>query len=1442
MKLLTTKSVRRWIKHSLLFFSLLAGASASFASSLEFGPAIPVSDSFSVPAGIAIDQDRDRLFVVDTAHHRIKYRTLSSLPAVAPWQEFGFVADRTLDNALNEPQAMAVDSTGNVFVLDTFNNEVKLYRWISSGQGYSLDLTFASTNRHQVDGVDIDLPRDIAVGTDDRIYVLDSTNNRVLVADNADDTSWSVHHSDSAWRNPYGLDIGDDNTLYIADTDNHQIVRILADGTSTVIGGYGVGNGRFRHPRDVAVGGDGRLYIADTYNHRLTVLTADGEHYRNLGAAPLFGSLQKVVVDDNNHVYTIDSDRNQAVAFVGPVNPPPYDVFIRDYNGDTGEEPSNSAFILSSPDILVRHEADVDLAMAAVNGLTSIAFQQPRFNETNYLYLAVNNRGQFDLTNLFARFYWADPTTALDFPTDWKVQGLYTDYVDSTVFVEGNSLTIDFVSAPDGTVVAGPIAWRPPAPDSLATADGKVLVLARLVSLNDHTETAVGLEQVRLNNNVAMREVTISQGPDPIGNQDTLVVRVDYPNIGGSADETLIDQRITGLQSWIAEVSYQQTTMDPLYRGPVILDEPTGFYEAPDRNMLIEMAEEVLGKLILAEGSLLDGPTTAPDDDIDRIIMVVNDPGFTDDWATTGLWPYSINGDTRHLSVSVQGPNNSLAQYAHGLSHQLGLRDLYPYDNVSFPVNHPADPWDNMASPHSGAHPLVYSKEYASWLSAGAGKILFIPRPAGNAPARLGEPAIDLTYQTEVEPDEIAAIAIGLTEGATTFESESHYYWIEARTPSHGNADSGVPQDGVLVYYANDNIPQGHVPVLIRDRLPATDTLTDAALGVGHDMSPAGTGIEIRVTEALPGTAGYRIEVDYDPPPTDYNVRIRVGDPSWHSPDIWVDNQRDGGGYHSYNTSSGQSAGPVDEPPLGGQENRIYARIYNDGPATAFDIEVQFLLSEPYHTVDGEGDFDLYKSAFIAAIPAGEYRDAFVVWEPLANDDPHNCVRVKLMRLINDTNSADNEAQQNLQVENSSQASPYNAVHFNFQASNNESKPKLIYFRTDGIPKDWEQELFPSHAVMASGTDMVGRLTLRPPQSAPACTDRMITVTGWIPAGDTLVQTGGATVDVKLRNRTRLDADYGVIACEKPPPHRPGPGNPDCDDPKNEDPRCDKPDPDCSDPESKDPRCKDPVPPDCKDPESKDPRCREPAREECKDPENPDPRCLEAALQRCKESGRNDSRCKLVLLNYCKQAENRNKPQCRSLSLSRQPFAWSADSVKRARARQRNETAQCATLGTKGCTTPARRNETILLMYQDPGGNPVYHSVMTDSAGCYTDSYDVTEGGAWQVSAFYAGDQCSGPADDRELLKVPLESTGDQDGDGIPDDREVQGDADNDGIPNHLDPDSDNDGIVDGKEPPGDADKDGFDNYTDTDSDNDGKPDNREDFKEAYEEYRPDRG
>jgi sugar lactone lactonase YvrE len=1099
---------------------------AATAQSLEFGPPFIVEETFKVPAGLGIDGTNGRLLVADTGNHRVKYAAIADLDGTPTWQEFGYVQDRTLPAALNEPQAVAIDSAGNAYVADTFGGEVQLYRWNAATGTYGYDASFASTTRKAVAGTNISLPRDIAVGPGDKVYLLDSGNHRILVADGPADDSWQVWRDNATWGNPYGLDIASDGTLYLADTDHHQITRIPTTGSEQSFGHYGTGNGQFRFPRDVATGNDGRLYVADTFNHRVVVLDPTGTYTRTLGVAPLFGGVQKVEVDNSNRVFVVDSDYNRLVAYLGGGKSPPFDAYLRDYVGDTGTQPSDPKFVLSSPDLLVRHQPDVDVAAAAANGLESYAFEQPQYDENNYVYLAVHNRGSHPIAGVTARLYWADPGKPLNFPSDWRADGFYSSYVNAQLNAPGNSLSVASVeqrkkvgaAEVDGVSVVGPLVWRPPAPESAVAVDGKFLLLARLLHLDDPSEAMAGLAQVPGNNNIALRRTEVVRGPFSVGDQDTLVVRASFPDLPGDASEATVKQRIAEAGQWVEEVSYGKARLKPLFRGPVPLTKQSTDYKSPNQNLLIELTTEVLAKLLQLEPGLFDGPTADPADDLDRVVIVLNDLAYADDWATTGHWPYQLGGSERRLSVSVQGPANSTAQYAHGLSHQLNLRDLYIHPNVTFPRPHTADGWDNMAKPFTGTHPLVWSKDLATWVTASGARVLYIPRPPKGAPPLVGAPLVQLAYQSIAKSGQYVGIAIGLTEGVTTIEEESHFYWVEARGPNVG-ANDPVPADGVLVYYANKLIPQGQGPVLVRDHQAGTPTLDDAAVPVGGSESPAGTGITVKVDSKLPSNGGYMVGVDYAPPATDYNVHIGVGDPPWTSPDIWVDNQRDGPGYDEEN---GRPAHKGSDQPIGGEENRLYAQVHNAGPATAYDIEVQFLLSAPYATVGGVPDFNLYKSVFINELPPGQFRNVFVTWKPLATGDPHNCVRVHLRRLVSDTNAGDNEAQQNLQVTSSSTGSPYQPVTTNFVLTNPDVNPRLVYLREEGIPPTWKKTFVPDKQLLGPKETINCQLDLQPPDGAPACKNHEVRITAWTPQGDTIVRLGGATVNVQLRNRTLL--------------------------------------------------------------------------------------------------------------------------------------------------------------------------------------------------------------------------------------------------------------------------------------------------------------------------------
>ena len=206
-------------------------------------------------------------------------------------------------------------------------------------------------------------------------------------------------------------------------------------------------------------------------------------------------------------------------------------------------------------------------------------------------------------------------------------------------------------------------------------------------------------------------------------------------------------------------MSYGQASVVPAYRGMIDLDHNKDYYYHPDRNLLIELTEEVVAKLVAAEPNVLDT--------VERMIIVTNDVNFTGDWATTGPWPYDLPGGfTRPISVSIQSYAN-----AAGALHARHAAPVRRWSistrtkGVTFPRPY-VDEWDNMAGLYNNVHPLVWSKERAGWLTAHGDTIEYIPRPAPGA-SYSGLNPIPIFFNTSTAANR-KAIAIGLSQGAPT--------------------------------------------------------------------------------------------------------------------------------------------------------------------------------------------------------------------------------------------------------------------------------------------------------------------------------------------------------------------------------------------------------------------------------------------------------------------------------------------------------------------------------------------------------------------------------------------------------------------------------------------------------------------------------------------------
>lgn len=164
------------------------------------------------PTGIALHKALGRVYVADTARHRILIYELTGKYR----GQFGRRGEGA--GEFNFPTHLTVDRAGNILVVDNFNFRVQafdpqgkfLYQWGSMGKGWG----------------NISRPKGIAVDSEDHIYLTEGDMDGVQIFDPRGNLLLYFGESGQEigqfWL-PGGLAIDEEDKIYVADTYNSRI-------------------------------------------------------------------------------------------------------------------------------------------------------------------------------------------------------------------------------------------------------------------------------------------------------------------------------------------------------------------------------------------------------------------------------------------------------------------------------------------------------------------------------------------------------------------------------------------------------------------------------------------------------------------------------------------------------------------------------------------------------------------------------------------------------------------------------------------------------------------------------------------------------------------------------------------------------------------------------------------------------------------------------------------------------------------------------------------------------------------------------------------------------------------------------------------------------------------------------------------------------------------
>ncbi len=151
-------------------------------------------------------------------------------------------------------------------------------------------------------------PYDMAFDKKGNLYVTDFGADSIHIFNNKNEyiTSFGGFGlGNGKFSGPEGIFVDDENKIYVVDSGNNRVQQFRMSGNNSIeflrtFGKQGAGPGEFFRPSDISVCKDGKIYVTDMGNKRVQVFDDSGNYIKQFGNDYLKKPRGMLFIDDNN--------------------------------------------------------------------------------------------------------------------------------------------------------------------------------------------------------------------------------------------------------------------------------------------------------------------------------------------------------------------------------------------------------------------------------------------------------------------------------------------------------------------------------------------------------------------------------------------------------------------------------------------------------------------------------------------------------------------------------------------------------------------------------------------------------------------------------------------------------------------------------------------------------------------------------------------------------------------------------------------------------------------------------------------------------------------------------------------------------------------------------------------------------------------------------------